>query len=258
MRTCCVVAVLVANLVSSAHAQVQDAGSSEIRKQWVLGEHLARDLDEQAGRVYDVPLLDYLRRIETRITGAIGANPVEIRVTRSSEQLATLLPNGVLYLSSGILARIESESELAGLLAHELAHSQHGSRAASSGGIEILWPRCVLGSSLMPMMWTRQMHDEEVRATADGVRYMKLAHYDPLSGLEILSKLAYENPSWGKAICSEDLLDLRATLEPEAPPVSGYILDSSDFIRHHARIVSRLGHVAGRTPPPSLTPPRKP
>ena len=114
MRTCCVVAVLVANLVSSAHAQVQDAGSSEIRKQWVLGEHLARDLDEQAGRVYDVPLLDYLRRIETRITGAIGANPVEIRVTRSSEQLATLLPNGVLYLSSGILARIESESELAG------------------------------------------------------------------------------------------------------------------------------------------------
>ena len=87
---------------------------------------------------------------------------------------------------------------------------------------------------------------------------MKLAHYDPLSGLEILSKLAYENPSWGKAICSEDLLDLRATLEPEAPPVSGYILDSSDFIRHHARIVSGLGHVAGRTPPPSLTPPRKP
>ena len=114
MRTCCAVAVLVANLVCSAHAQVQDAGSSEIRKQWVLGEHLARDLDEQAGRVYDVPLLDYLQRIETRITGAIGANPVEIRVTRSSEQLATLLPNGVLYLSSGILARIESESELAG------------------------------------------------------------------------------------------------------------------------------------------------
>src|SRR5258707_553237 len=117
MRTCCVVALVVANLASSARAQVQDAGSSQIRKRWVLGEHLARDLDKRVGRVDDVSLLDYLQQIENRITNAIGASPVEIRVTRSSEQSATLLPNGVLYLSSGMLARIESESELAGLLA---------------------------------------------------------------------------------------------------------------------------------------------
>jgi len=152
MRTCCLVAVLAANIAGSSRAQVQDAGSSEIRKQWALGGHLAQDLDKRAGTVYDAPLIDYLQRIETRITRAIGANPAEIRVTPSSEQLATILANRVLYLSGGLLTRIESESELTGLLAHELAHSQHGSRAAASGGIEILWPRCVIGSSLTPVL----------------------------------------------------------------------------------------------------------
>ena len=256
MRTGYLVAVLVANLANSGRAQIRDAGSSEIRKQWVLGEHLARDLDQRAGRVYDVPLLDYLQRIEVRIAGAIGANPVEVRVTASSELLATLLPNRVLYLSSGMLARIESESELAGMLAHELAHSQHGSRAAPTGGIDVLLPQCVLGSSLTPMIRTSEMHDEEVLATADAVLYTKLANYDPLAALEILSKLAYENPRWGKALHSEDLLDMRATLEREAPPASGYILDSSDFIEQHAKMVSAVGDVARKTPQPSLTSPR--
>jgi hypothetical protein len=105
-------------------------------------------------------------------------------------------------------------------------------------------------------MRASQMHDQEIRATADAIRYLKVAGYDPLSALEILSKLAYENPSWGKAIRSEDLLDLRATLELDAPPAGDYILDSSDFIEQHTRIVSARDQVARRTSPPNLTSPR--
>jgi hypothetical protein len=41
--------------------------------------------------------------------------------------ISNALPNRVLYLSSGMLARIDNESELAGLLAHEFAHSLQGS-----------------------------------------------------------------------------------------------------------------------------------
>jgi hypothetical protein len=257
VRHCCIALMLVANFASSASAQVQDAGSSEIRKQWFLGEHSARDLDQRFDRVDDVSLLNYLQSVETRITSAVGAKPVEIRVTRSSEQSATPLPNGVLYLSTGMLARVKSESELAGLLAHELAHLQQPGLTPSSGGIEIL-STCVLGSTLAPTRSVSQLHDEELRATAEAVRYAKLADYDPLSGLELLSKLAYENPIWGKTIRSEDLLDLRATLEPEAPPASGYILDTSDFITQHARIVASLSQIRSRPSPASLRSLRKP
>jgi predicted Zn-dependent protease len=209
---------------SLARGQVQDAGSSEIRKQWVVGEHLAKDIGQP---VDDAALLDYLQRIESRIASAVSARPIQIRVTRSLEPAATLLPNRILYLSSGMLARVESESELAGLLAHELAHSQ---RATA--------PSCVLASR--PTI-DEQTRDEEVRATGEAVRYMKLAGYDPLSAVEILSKLAYEHPAWGKAIRAEDLLDLRATLESEVAPAGGYALDSSEFIKQHAAIVAAAG-----------------
>jgi len=233
----------IANLANTAHAQVQDAGTSEIRKEWILGEKVAQDLDQRYGRVDDAALLNYLQRIEMRITDAIGADRVEIRLTGSKERLATLLPNRVLYLSGGMLARIETESELAGVLAHELAHVQRGNRT-----VEIRFPPCVFDSTVTPRTPVDQMHDEEVRATSDAVGYLKLADYDPLSAVEILSKLGYENPNWGKAIRSEDLLDLRATLEAEGTPAGGYILDSSDFIQWHAGILAALSPATQHSP----------
>ncbi len=259
MRRCCLVLMAIAHIGRPACAQIQDAGSSEIRKQWVLGEHLAWDLDQQVGRVEDVPLIDYLQRIENRITNAIGANPLQIRVTRSPDQSASLLPNGILYLSIGMLARIETESELAGLLAHELAHSQRGTHAsARSAGGDIRLPSCVLTSPLAPMTWGDQMRDEEVRATVEAVRSMKVAGYDPLSAVEFLSKVAFENPRYGKAILSEDLLDLRGSLELESPPLAGYVLDSSEFVEQRARITLALNHPPARTRSPILTSPRRP
>jgi hypothetical protein len=182
---------------------------------------------------------------------------MEIRVTRSLEQSATPLEDGVLYLSIGMLARIQSESELVGLLSHELAHVQQPSRTPPNGGVEIP-STCVLGSTLTPTRSVSQLHEEELRATSEAIRYAKLADYDPLSGLEFLSKLAYENPMWGKTILSEDLLDLRAVLEPEAPPARGYILDTSDFMPQHARIVASLSEIPSRKSPASLKLLRKP
>jgi hypothetical protein len=190
MRGCWLIALVVANLASLARAQIQDAGSSEIRKQWVLGEHLARDLEQRAGIVDDVSLLDYLQRIEDRISSAIGANPNQIRVTRSPEKSAALLPNGALYLSSGMLARIETEAELAGLLAHELAHSQRGNRPVpQSGGIPILFPACIFASRQTPMMLGYRTHDAEVAATVGsrnsveaGLRESKLGERNSFGG----------------------------------------------------------------------------
>jgi predicted Zn-dependent protease len=237
VRSACLVAMTIADL---AYSQVQDAGTSEIRKEWILGAKAAQDLDQRDGRIDDAALLNYLQRIETRITDAIGADRVEIRVSRSAARSATPVPNRVLYVSLGMLARVETESELAGMLAHELAHVQRGNRA-----VEIRLPPCVFASTVMS---ADQMRDEEVGATLDAVGYLKLADYDPMSAVEILSKLAYENPNWGKAIRSEDLLDLRATLEAERTPAGGYILDSSDFIPWHAGILAALSPATQQSP----------
>jgi predicted Zn-dependent protease len=90
-------------------------------KESALWKGLAQDLDRE-GRIDSPALTQYLQRIENRVAAASGHAAHEIRLTRSGESHATLLPHGVLYLSAGLVKRMENEMELAGLLAHQLAH----------------------------------------------------------------------------------------------------------------------------------------
>jgi predicted Zn-dependent protease len=110
------VAALVA---SSARGQ---SASSQVTKEFALGQAVAKDIDRTDGRIDDASITDYLQRIANRTALAAGVKPVEVRLTRSTLWSANLLPNSVLYLSGGMLARIENEAEFAGLLAHEMAH----------------------------------------------------------------------------------------------------------------------------------------
>ena len=208
-----------------------DGSSSQIRKQWTLGRHPDRDIEEKDGRIDDPQIAGYLQRIENRIALAIAAKPLEIRLTRSSNLYATLLPHEVLYISGGLLERIESEAELAGLLAHQMAHAQRNSL-----------PACVLASQLKPKGWSGEARESELQATAGAVEDLKAAGYEPSAVLDFFSKLAYEHPVWAKAILPEDLLNLRAALDAESLPSKGYLTDSSEFARQRAKLATALKH----------------
>jgi predicted Zn-dependent protease len=93
--------------------------------------------------------------------------------------------------------------------------------------------------------------DGESQATAAAVDTLRRAGYEPTAVLEFLTKLSYEHPFWSKAIATEDLLNLRAMIEPQAAPPDGYEITSSEFIEQHARLVGALGH-AKKMPPPTL------
>ena len=73
-------------------------------------------------RINDPSIAEYVQRVENRLALAAGVMPLEIRLTRNAKSNALILPNGILYISSGMLDRMASEAELAGLLAHETAH----------------------------------------------------------------------------------------------------------------------------------------
>ena len=96
--------------------------SAQIQKERALGEGIAKDIERQAVRINDPSIIDYLQRIEDRLALAAGVKPLEVRLTRNPMLSALVLPTGVLYISGGLLERIASEAELAGLLAHEMAH----------------------------------------------------------------------------------------------------------------------------------------
>lgn len=202
---------LISVLAVTAPAQPPATDSSiQYRKEIALGEQLAKELD-RAGSIADPAIVGYLDRIADRIAGAAGAKPFKIRVMRGQGRYANLLPHGVLYISGELLARIESEAELAGLFAHVLGHGRElASPAQGSGGNpRWSWPPCVLASPQAPPGLGENRREAERLATESAVEILRAAGYDPTAVLDLLSKLAYENPAWGKAIDPDDLLDLR-------------------------------------------------
>ena len=241
-------------LADPARCQVAppSGSSSQIQKDWALGQRLAQDLEQRDGRVNDPSIVGYLQRIENRIALAIAGKPLAVRVTRGTDRYAFLLPHDVLYLSGSLLERIESEAELAGLLAHQLAHVRVDRVATTPRhGLELRLPKCVLASPFT-LGGSDEMREPELQATAVAISDLKAAGYEPSAVLDLLSKLVYEHPVWAKAIPPEELLSFRARLETETPPATGYRIDSSEFVRQHAKIVTALGHAARKIRPPSL------
>jgi predicted Zn-dependent protease len=236
----------VAAFAGSARCQEPPphSSSSQIGKEWV--QHLARDLEKTDGKIDDPAIVGYVQRIENQIAFATGAKPFEVRLTRSSDQYASLLPNRVLYISGGLFERIENEAELAGLLSHELAHIEQKTTEARQ-------PACILASQIGR---AEDQHELEFQATAAAIKHLRAAGYEPSAVLDLFSKLAYEHPVWAKAILPEDLLNLRVMLETDAPPSAGYLIDSSEFIRQHTKLLAVFGHSpTKKMPTPSLASP---
>ncbi len=230
--------------------------SAQMQKERALGDGIAKAIERQAERIRDQTIIEYLQRIENRLALAAGVKPLELRLTRNPKLSAFVLPNGVLYLSSGLLDQMKSEAELAGLLAHEMAHGpwQTVSPNQTSATIPLYVPPCVLSAqTVWPAGWTKERREPERQATATAVKTLQAAGYDPEALLELLSKLSYNHPVWSKTIVSDDLLDLRATVENEVPPAAGYLIDGSEFLQMRATLATIVGPEPRRTPPPSLT-----
>lgn len=225
--------------------------STQVWKEWELGRRVVEDLEKRDGSIDDTAILGYVQHLANGLTNTVAMQPLRVRVTRSLDQYASLLPNRALYISAGLLDGIGNEAELAGLIAHELAHLSQSQQGSVYTG------RCVLQSPSAPS-WPEDSRDRELQATTAAISYLKSAGYDPAGLLTLLSRLAYEHPVWARAIVPQDLLELRASLESDALPLKGFRLDSSGFIQLHRRLETMLGRAEGapRMNRPSLSPRR--
>lgn len=117
---------------------------------------------------------------------------------------AFALPGGYIYLTRGILAYLDDEAELAGVLGHEIAHvtarhaAQAYTRQAQAGiGLTILsifvpgvQPFAELGSAGLSVLFLKHGRDAELEADRLGVEYGSAAGWDPSGVPRFLSTLA--------------------------------------------------------------------
>src|SRR5207237_7466738 len=105
-------------------------------KEMALGRQLAAEMDRQAKFVTDPVITEYVNRVGQNIVLHSDAKvPFTIKVLDSNEVNAFALPGGFLYVNRGLIEAAENEAEIAGVMAHEIAHvaARHRVEDASTG-----------------------------------------------------------------------------------------------------------------------------
>jgi predicted Zn-dependent protease len=97
------------------------------RSLWRLAAEQEEALDHGGLRLADPDLERYLLEMAHRLQppAVFEALPFRFRVLRDSVPNAFCFPSGAVYVNTGLLAQIETEGELAFLLAHEMTHATH-------------------------------------------------------------------------------------------------------------------------------------
>src|SRR5262245_55584243 len=163
-----------------------------------LGRQSAIEAEKQLRLLGDRSTDTYLNRIVTRLAaGAPGARyPYHIKAVNASEINAFSLPGGPMYVNRGLLESARNEAELAGVLAHEMAHvaMRHGTHQASKAyltqaGLGILGGLLgrsnaasvlnTIGGVGLNALFLKFSRDDEYEADQVGVQIMANAGYDP-------------------------------------------------------------------------------
>ena len=121
--------ILIAGCATTSLPPVtQDFKFEEDEKRlWLRSEEEEKAI-QYSGLIYkDEELGIYLNEIAKKIIlPEVSAHiPFKIRVIKNHLLNAFAYPNGVVYVHTGILARMDNEAQLATLLAHEMTHSTH-------------------------------------------------------------------------------------------------------------------------------------
>ena len=120
-----VVACATSNIppIGSSHQPFQLAADE--REIWEKSEAEQQKLNRR-GRLYeDVLLEEYVNEIARRMTPPELEEqgvPIRVKLLRDPSLNAFAYPNGVLYVHTGLLARVENEAQLASVLGHEMTH----------------------------------------------------------------------------------------------------------------------------------------
>src|SRR5208282_4093773 len=107
-----------------------------IEKEIAIGKGLAQQVERQAKIINDPVISEYVNRVGQNLVRNSDAKvPFTIKVIDSDEVNAFALPGGFFYVNSGHILRAQEESELAGVMAHEISHvcARHGTKNATKG-----------------------------------------------------------------------------------------------------------------------------
>lgn len=232
-----------------------------IEKEEALGKEMSQEVEQSVKLIKDPVLNEYINRLGQNLVLHSDAKvPFTIKIIDSDEINAFALPGGYFYVNTGLIMAADSESELAGVMAHEIAHvaARHATRNMTKtelwnlASIPLIFVGGPVGYAVqqaaglaLPMGMLKFSRDAEREADLLGLEYEYATGYDPSSFVSFFEKLKAEQKHKknfiAKAFSTHPMTEDRVNraekeIEELLPARPQYVVDTSEFQEMKARL----------------------
>ena len=228
-----------------------------------LGRRHAQQLEAGMKFIEDPAITEYVNRLGQELVRNSDAKAAfTIKVVDSDEPRAYALPGGFLYVNSGLLSAVDNEAQLAGVMAHAIAHvaARHVTRMMTraqfanymtaplifAGGKCNIYAECDSDQNLgLPITFLKDSRAFEAEADYFGIQYLYKTGYDPGAFVSYLEKREPEenaNPR-SQALMfathpplAERARNARKEIAAILPPRDNSVLDTPQFQQAKSRL----------------------
>jgi predicted Zn-dependent protease len=170
-----------------------------------MGKQYAQMVDSSSKLVSDPVVTEYVNRLGQNLVRNSDAQvPFVFKILESDQVNAMSLPGGFVYVDTATILAADGEAELAGVMAHEIAHvaARHATRQmtrsqyANIGTLPLIFMGGGIGFAVrtaagigLPITFMSFQRGFEAEADYLGLQYMYKAGYDPQSFVTFFEKL---------------------------------------------------------------------
>ena len=248
-----------------------------LEREIALGKQLSQEVDKSAKFIDDPVITEYVNRVAQNLVRNSDAQvPFTVKVIDSGVVNAFALPGGFFYVNSGLILHADEESELAGVMAHEIAHvcARHGTKQATKSDIMqiasipamIFIPYTWAGYALyqgmnfmIPVTFLKFSRDAEREADYLGLQYMYKAGYDPNSFVAFFEKVEADEKKQPGTIpkvfsthppTPDRIEATQKEIATILPPREEYIVTTSEFdtVKHRLQMIESNQKVKNTNP----------
>jgi predicted Zn-dependent protease len=225
-----------------------------LERQISMGKDYSKQVESTSRLITEATISDYINRIgQNLVRNSDSQVPFTIKVIDSDDINAFALPGGFFYVDSGLIQAADNEAELAGVMAHEIAHvaACHMARARTRGqlmnlaSISMMMVGGPVGYGVyqaaglaMPMTFLKFSRGFESEADFLGVEYMYKAGYDPQAFTTFFERVKNLEKRRGSTIAKafethpqtpDRITKTQKEINTLLPPQAEYKVDTSEF-----------------------------
>ena len=233
-----------------------------------MGQEFAKQVEQSSHVITDPYVNEVINRLGQNLQRNSDTHlPFTIKILDVEDVNAFALPGGYMFVNAGAILLADDESEIAGVMAHEIGHvaACHAARGATRGALAqigmipvIIMTGGIAGLGVgeaanygVPAVFRKFSRSFEAQADYLGIQYMYKAGYDPNGMVNFFEKLATLDKKrtgiyvkvYGDHPQTPDRLEKsQEEIGKILPPREQYMIDSSDFEQAKKRLALIMKH----------------